>query len=75
MQSVNLRLHPSDGLLISKLCSTYTRSHRATIQTAMHSLSSQEPFLQLAVITTSTYLAQMLIFDEVIFCILFKMLE
>ena len=41
----------------------------------MHSLSCLEPFQQLAVITTSTHLARMLISDEVFFCNLFKWLR
>ena len=59
----------------SKLRSTNARSRRAIIQNDMHSLSCLEPFQQLAVITTSTHLARMLISDEVNFFILFKRLR
>ena len=67
--------HPITGMWISKLCITNSRSQRGIIQNAMHSLSCLEPFQQLAVITTSTHLARMLITDEVNFCILFKRLR
>ena len=40
----------------------------------MHSLSCLEPFQQLAVITTPTRLARMLIYDEAIFCVYVKWL-
>ena len=70
-----LRTDSSDGMWISKLRITNSRSHRGIIQNAMHSLSCLEPFQQLAVITTSTHLARMLISDEVNFCILFKRLR
>ena len=60
---------------ISKLRSTNSRSRGAKIQNAMDSLSCLEPFQQLAVITTPTRLARMLISDEVIFCVFFKRLR
>ena len=58
-----------------KLRSTNSRCRGAKIQNAMDSLSCLEPFQQLAVITTPTRLARMLISDEVIFCVYFKRLH